>query len=142
MFTSRRMKKAHRSHGPVGLVRTRREPSPCRYLSMDGRDQRLRYSSFFCGFFRPLTDGRHHLRLIGKLACLQLGVQQLAIDGQFEAAAAAWDELQFLDLLLVRAEQLGRQTDGLRFVISHRTVLQLHVHEWSLFPIGAFSEVP
>jgi hypothetical protein len=33
--------------------------------------------------------------------------------------------------LLVRGQELARQTDGLRLVISHRTVLQLYVHIFS-----------
>jgi hypothetical protein len=70
----------------------------------------------------------HHLPLIGKTACLELRVEQFAIDSQLETAAAGGNQLQFLNLLFVGAEQLGRQTDGLGLVVSHRAVLQLHVH--------------
>jgi hypothetical protein len=56
---------------------------------------------------------------IGELAGVQLRVDQLAVDGQLEAAAAAGDQFQVLDLLLEGCQQLGRQTDGLRFVVSH-----------------------
>jgi hypothetical protein len=35
--------------------------------------------------------------------------------------------------LLVSAQQLARQTDGLRLVISHRAIFQFHVHHSSPF---------
>ena len=66
--------------------------------------------------------------LIGELAGLELRVDQFVIDRQLEAAAAGGDQLQLLDLLLVRFQQLGRQTDGLRFVVSDGTVLKFEVH--------------
>ena len=69
-----------------------------------------------------------HLLLVGELAGLELGVEQLAVDGDLEAAAAGRDELEVVDLLLVSVQQLGRQTDGLWLVVSHRTVLDLDVH--------------
>jgi hypothetical protein len=65
--------------------------------------------------------------LIGELAGVQLGVDQFAVDGQLEAAASRWDQFQLTDLLFVRGEQLARQTDGLRLVVSHRTVTQFDV---------------
>ena len=69
-----------------------------------------------------------HPLLVGEPTALQFGVDQLAVDGQLEAAAAAGDQLQVADLLLVRVQQLARQTEGLRLVVSHRTVFQLQVH--------------
>ena len=66
--------------------------------------------------------------LIGEAPGLQLGVDQLSVERQFEAAAARGDQLQLADLLLVRREELARQTDGLRLVVSHRTVDEFHVH--------------
>jgi hypothetical protein len=66
--------------------------------------------------------------LVGELAGLELGVDQLTVDGQLETPAARWDQLQLADLLLETVEQLARQTDGLRLVVSHRTVAQLDVH--------------
>ena len=59
---------------------------------------------------------------VRELAGIQFRVQQLAIDGQLEATAAGWNQLQILDLLLEGGQQLGRQTDGLGLVVSHRTV--------------------
>ena len=67
--------------------------------------------------------------LVGKLPGLQLGVKKSAIDCQLEASAPGRDKLQILDLLLVDAQQLRRQTDGLRFVVSHRAVFEFHTHE-------------
>ena len=52
---------------------------------------------------------------------------------QLEGAAPGGDQFQILDLLLVGAEELLRQTDGLGFVVSHRTVLEFHMHSSSPF---------
>jgi len=59
---------------------------------------------------------------VRKLAGLQLRVNQLAIGSQLETAAAARNQFQVLDLLFESGQELGRQTDGLGFVVSHRTV--------------------
>lgn len=75
-----------------------------------------------------LADDLEHLLLVGKLAGLELRVHEIAVERQLEAAAAAGDQLQLVDLLLVRGQQFGRQTDGLRLVISHRAVFELHFH--------------
>jgi hypothetical protein len=34
--------------------------------------------------------------------------------------------------LLIRGQELARQTDGLRLVISHRTVFEFYFHTFSL----------
>jgi hypothetical protein len=65
---------------------------------------------------------------IRKLASVQLGVNQLPVHGQLEATSARGNQVEPLDLLLVRRQQLVRQTDGLRLVVSHRAVTQFHVH--------------
>ena len=70
--------------------------------------------------------------LVGELAGLQLGVEQIAVHRELETTASRWNELQILDLLFVGGEELGRQTDGLRLVVSHRTVLEFHVHGFIL----------
>jgi hypothetical protein len=74
------------------------------------------------------ADGIDHPFLFGELSRLEFRVDQLAVGGQLEASPASRDELQIADLLLVRREQLARQTDGLRLVVSHRTILQLEMH--------------
>ena len=66
--------------------------------------------------------------LVRELAGGEFGIDEIAVDGEFEAAAAAGDELHVFELLLVGREQLRRQTDGLRFVVSHRAVLELYFH--------------
>ena len=82
--------------------------------------------------FQAGADRLDRPRLFRELAGLHLGIDQVAIDRQLKAAAARRNHLQFADLLLVRAEQLARQTDGLRLVISHRTVLEFYFHMLSL----------
>ena len=76
----------------------------------------------------PLPDRGDQRFFIGKLTGLQLRVKQFPIHGQLEAASAARDELQVGDLLFVFSEQLLRQTDGLRFVVSHRAIFEFQVH--------------
>jgi len=65
---------------------------------------------------------------IRKLTCLQFRVDQLAIGSQLKTAAATRNQFQILDLLLELAQQFGRQTDGLGFVVSHRAVSKFQVH--------------
>jgi hypothetical protein len=74
------------------------------------------------------ADGVEHPLLVGELAGLELGVEQIAVGGQLEAAPAGGEQLQLRDLLLELGEQLARQTDGLRLVPSHRTIAQLQLH--------------
>ena len=86
----------------------------------------------------PPNRGDHRL-FIGELTGLQLRVNQFPIHGQLEAPAAARDELKVADLLFEFSEQLLRQTDGLRFVVSHRAVFEFQAHgchlEWKeIFP--------
>ena len=73
----------------------------------------------------------HQGLFVGERARLELRIEQIAVGGQLETAAPGGDELQVPDLLLERHKQLGRQTDGLRLVASHRAVLQLQVHRTS-----------
>jgi hypothetical protein len=79
--------------------------------------------------FQPAPDGVDHRLLVGELAGLQLRVEQLAVDAQLETAAARGNQLQVLDLLFVGREQFGRQTDGLRLIVSHRTIFEFQMHE-------------
>jgi hypothetical protein len=65
-----------------------------------------------------LFPGLHHRRFIGELPRLQLRIDQITIEGNLEAPPAGGDELELLDLLLVSREQIGRQTDGFRLVVS------------------------
>src|SRR4051812_4189520 len=81
--------------------------------------------------FQAAPDGLDHRLLVGELAGLQLRVDQFAVGAQLEAATARGNQLEILNLLLVSGEQFGRQTDGLRLVVSHRAVLEFQVHKGS-----------
>ena len=82
--------------------------------------------------FQPSTDGFHSPLFVGELTRLELGVNEVAVDAELKAATARWDELQCTDLLLVSGQEPARQTDGLRLVVSHRTVLEFNLHILSL----------
>src|SRR5262249_26092205 len=69
--------------------------------------------------------------LLGELARLELGIDQVAVDAQLETATARRNELQLTDLLFVGGQELARQTDGLGLVISHRTVFEFYLHSRS-----------
>ena len=77
---------------------------------------------------QPAADGFDYPLLVGELFRFELGVDQFPVDGHFKAAPTRGDQLQVLDLLLVRAQQLARQTDGLRFITSHGAIAQFQVH--------------
>jgi hypothetical protein len=76
----------------------------------------------------PFADFRDESFLVGKSAGLEFRVHQIAVDREFEATAAGRLQLQALDTLLELAEDLGRQTDGLRLVASSRAVTQMDLH--------------
>jgi hypothetical protein len=79
------------------------------------------------------ADGIDHGLLIGELAGFQLRVNQVAVHLELEAASIGWNQFELVKLLLVSTQQLGRQTDGLRLVISLRTISQFQVHDRSPF---------
>ena len=58
---------------------------------------------------------------VGELPGLLFGINFFAVDGDFEDAAAHRNERKRTDILL-QPQQLFRQTDGLRFIISHAAV--------------------
>ena len=68
-----------------------------------------------CVFFRELTD-------------VELRVDSLAVDVDFEAPTVGGDKLKSRDLRLELGKECGRQTDGLRFVVSHRAVFETNLH--------------
>jgi hypothetical protein len=65
---------------------------------------------------------------VRELARLQLRINELSINGQFETTAAGRLQLQPGDFLLVPFQHLLRQTDGFRFVISGSAVAQVNLH--------------
>ena len=76
-----------------------------------------------CLALHARADGLNGPLFVWKLAGFQLGIDQVAVDAQLEASASRGDELELFDLLFVGGQQLARQTDGLRLVVSHRAVL-------------------
>ena len=58
---------------------------------------------------------------IRPLAGLEFGMEQFAIGANFEGAAARWNQCKRFDAL-AEFEDFGRQTDGLRRVVSNDAV--------------------
>ncbi|OAI51525.1 hypothetical protein AYO44_17100 [Planctomycetaceae bacterium SCGC AG-212-F19] len=77
------------------------------------------------------ADGIKNGVLVREFAGLELGVDQLAVDLEFEAPAVRGNQVELANLLLVVVQQFGRQTDGLRLIVSLRTVTQFQLHETS-----------
>ena len=65
---------------------------------------------------------------LGELSGLQLGIDEVPVDGYLEATATRRNQLQFANFLLVSRQKLARQTDGLRLIVSNRTILELQMH--------------
>ena len=70
----------------------------------------------FC-FFDRLND----LVEIRPVAGLKFGMEQFAIGANFKSTAARWNQRKRLDAL-AEIENFGRQTDGLRRVVSNDAV--------------------
>jgi hypothetical protein len=66
-------------------------------------------------------DGFNDLVEIRPLAGLEFGMEQFAIDANFESAAARWNQRERFNAL-AEFEYFGRQTDGLRRVVSNDAV--------------------
>ena len=79
-------------------------------------------ADFAGGGIQPGTDGFYDGCGIGKFAGLLFGIDFFAVNGHFEDAAAHRNECERTDILL-QPQQLFRQTDGVRFIISHAAVL-------------------
>ena len=77
---------------------------------------------------QPFADLGEDRLFVGELAGLELGIHQLVIDRQLKTPAAGRLQLQALKALFVLAEDLGRQTDGLRLVVSSRAIAQMDFH--------------
>ena len=68
-----------------------------------------------------LFDLRDDVVEIGPVAGIEFGVEELAIGADFECAAARGNQGERFDAL-TEFEDLGRQTDGLRRVVSDDAV--------------------
>ena len=84
--------------------------------------------SIFARLAGALRDLGDDLFFVGELAGFQLGVNLFAIDRDLEPAAVRRHEFQVRELSLTSPEHFLRQTDGLRLVISRRTIDDSHSH--------------
>jgi hypothetical protein len=66
--------------------------------------------------------------VLWKTALLELRVDEVAVEGDFESTTTRWDECKCFDILLEGFQQLFRQTDGFFFVASLRAVFDLQFH--------------
>src|SRR3954469_1840740 len=81
---------------------------------------------------QALADLLQHFLFVGELAGLKLGVDEFVAHGEFKAASHRRLQLQRLDLAFVLAQNPGRQTDGLRLVVSGRAVAKMDSHKGHL----------
>ena|SRR6266446_1513762 len=91
--------------------------------------------------FQPGAHSFDGPLLVRKLSGFQLRVNQVTVDAELEASAALGNQFELLDLLFVSAQQLARQTDGLRLVVSHGAVLEFHLHCFSPFATPAWAKL-
>jgi hypothetical protein len=84
--------------------------------SLNNRDSATEMEALFC-FLDRLDD----LIEIRPFAGLEFGMEQFAIGANFEGAAARGNQRKRLDAL-AEFENFGRQTDGLRRVVSNDAV--------------------
>ena len=75
-----------------------------------------------------LADCFSQLVFVGERARLELGIEQLASHCQLEAASPGGNHYETTDGALVPRQELGRQTDGLRLIVSKRTVFERDLH--------------
>ena len=64
----------------------------------------------------------YYLVFIGKLARVEFGINEVAVDAEFETTARRGNQLERFDLLLVTSEQLTGQADRLGLVVSNSAV--------------------
>ena len=96
--------------------------------SQTNRAVRLRLARWST-LLQAAFHGVDHRLLVGEFAGLQFRVDQVAVGAQLETAAAGRRQFEVAYLLFESAEQLARQTDGLRLIVSHRAVLEFQVHK-------------
>jgi hypothetical protein len=75
------------------------------------------------------ADQLRHLARFGVAVGLQLGIQQLPVDADLEAAPIGGDDRQRFDLRLESFEQFYRQTGGAPGVVSNGAVFQLDLQQ-------------
>ncbi len=74
-----------------------------------------------------------HGLLVGKVAFLQLRVDQIAIDRQFETTSTGRLQFEGFQFLFVLRENLARQTDGTGFVVSSSAITKFNLHQAASF---------
>jgi hypothetical protein len=75
-----------------------------------------------------LAHGFNEFVFVGESACLELRVELPAAHGKLEAASLGGNHDETTDRALKTRQELGRQTDGLRFVVSKCTVFERDIH--------------
>ena len=70
--------------------------------------------------------------VLGENAGLQLGIDGNAVHADLEPPVRVRSQAEGVDALFVGGQQIVRQTDGLRFIASRRTVFDTNVHTSSL----------
>jgi hypothetical protein len=82
-----------------------------------------------------LFDLADDLIEVGPITGIEFGMEQFAIGANLESAAARWDERKRLDAF-AEFKNLGRQTDGLRRVVSNDAIFDrdFRLHSVSSFP--------
>ena len=72
---------------------------------------------------------------IRPVAGVEFGMEEFAIGANLESAAARWDQRERFEAL-AELKNFGRQTDGLRRVVSNYAVFDRHLgfHPMSSFP--------
>ena len=74
---------------------------------------------------------------VGKLTCFLLGVDPLSIDINLIHTTAGGNDFQRSDILS-EIEQLGRQTDGARCVVSSRAIFDANFYTHGRFRFQPF----
>jgi hypothetical protein len=75
-----------------------------------------------------LLDVGHDGVVVGELPRLQFRVDELSIDTDLESAPVGGDQAQLSDAPFDRSQDLVRQTDGLRLVVSNRAINEFQLH--------------
>jgi len=76
----------------------------------------------------PAPDFRDDGILFREFTGLELGIDQVPVDGDFIAPTGGRFQLQGRNLLLVFSENSGGQTDRTRLVVSSGAIAEMHFH--------------
>jgi len=76
----------------------------------------------------PAADFRDDGILFREFTGLELGIDQVPVDGDFIASTGCRFQFQGSNLLLVFSENSGGQTDRARLVVSSGAITEMHFH--------------